>query len=52
MESAVIFVLLRPADFRQFCGAGRGKAYLLRGGAACFSAGRGEAGRPSLVHIV
>ena len=39
MESAVSFAPLRPADFVNF--AGRGKACFLRGGAACFSAGRG-----------
>ena len=47
MESAVSFAPLRPADFVNF--AGRGKACFLRGGAACFSTGRGGAGRPSLV---
>ena len=30
-------------------GAGRGKDCFYRGGAACFSAGRGGAGRPSLI---
>ena len=41
------FCLDAPHGFRQFCGAG--KVYFLRGGAACFSAGRGGAGRPSLI---
>ena len=39
MESAVSFAPLRPADFVNFAG---------RGGAACFSAGRGGASIPGL----
>ena len=31
-----------PRRFRQFCGAGRGKACFSLGRAACFSAGRGD----------
>ena len=51
MESAVSFAPLRPADFADFAGrggAGQGLLFVGRGGAACFSAGRGRAGRPSL----
>ena len=42
-----------PRGFCQFNGAGRGKACFLRGGAACFSAGRGKHpwwGRGAWVH--
>ena len=47
MESAFSFGLLRPAGFVNF--TGRGKTCFLRGGAACFFAGRGGAGRASLM---
>ena len=51
MKSAVSFAPLRPADFVNF--AGRGKACFSRGGegrggAACFSAGRGGASIPGV----
>ena len=40
MESAVSFAPLRPVGFVNF--TGRGKDCFLRGGATCFSAGRGR----------
>ena len=42
LEFKVSFAPMRPAGFVNFCGPGRGRATLafLRGGAACFSAGR------------
>ena len=46
MQSTVSFAPLRPAGFVNFCGAGRGKACFLRGGAARISAGRGGASIP------
>ena len=47
MESAISFAPLRPTDFVNF--AGRGKACFSRGGAACFSAGRGV--HPCSIHM-
>ena len=51
MESAVSFAPLRPADFVNFAGrggVGQGLLFAGRGGAACFSAGRGGASIPAI----
>ena len=51
MESAVSIAPRRPTDFVSFTGqGGRGKACFWRGGAACFSAGRGGASIPDEQH--
>ena len=48
MESAVPFCPAAPRGFRQFCGAGRGKACFSRGGAGQPVFPRGGASIPGL----
>ena len=56
LEFTVSFAPLRPAGFVNFCGAGRGKACFLRGGAgrgSLFFRGAGRGWRPAcLVTII
>ena len=54
MESAVSFAPLRPAGFVNFMGrGGAGQCLLFAGRDSLFfrGAGRGGAGRPSLIHM-
>ena len=53
MQSALSFAPLRPVGFVNFHGAGQGLLFAGRGGAACFSAGRGGATIPDCyVHFL